>query len=220
MHDQAGLLPEWAVAELRRPVMTSEALRERVMTSVRETCPPYVATRARVASGERAGRGPAVVGLSAAPSQARRNRGFRGMGATLALAASIVGMVATSTLVRSRDEPVAPVAGTSAGRMIVLGDTVDSALHDTLRLVRFVFHAPTAARVALAGDFNDWSSTATPLSDSASSGVWSVIVALEQGDRRYAFVVDDTQWVGTAANDHRASGAARFRVAPVGGDST
>ena len=220
MHDRAGLLPEWAAAELRRPVITSETLRERVMTRVRETCPPHVATPARVAPGERAGRGPAVVGLSAAPSLARRNRGLRRMGATLALAASIVGMVATSTLVRSPSEAVAPVAGTGTGRIIVLGDTVDSALHDTLRLVRFVFHAPTAARVALAGDFNEWSSTATPLSDSASSGVWSVIVALGQGDRRYAFVVDDTQWVGTAADDNRASGAARFRVAPVGGDST
>ena len=220
MHDRAGLLPEWAVAELRRPVTTSDALRERVMTRVREARPPYAVTQARVVPEESAGHGPAHVGLSEAPSRARRNRGLRGMGATLALAASIVGMVATSTLVRSRDEPAAPVAGTSAGRMIVLGDTVDSALHDTLRLVRFVFHAPTAARVALAGDFNDWSSTATPLSDSASSGVWSVTVALEEGDRRYAFVVDDTQWVGTAPDDHRASGAARIRVAPMGGDST
>ena len=35
MHDRAGLLPEWAVSELRRPVATSDLLRERVMARVR-----------------------------------------------------------------------------------------------------------------------------------------------------------------------------------------
>jgi 1,4-alpha-glucan branching enzyme len=104
--------------------------------------------------------------------------------------------------------------------MMVLGDTVDSALHDTLRLVRFVLHAPGAARVAIAGDFNGWSRTATPLADSAGSGVWSVVVALDRESRRYAFVVDDTQWVHAERMDGAESASHPLRATPVGGDST
>ena len=37
MHDRAGLLPEWAAAELRRPTDTADDLRERIMARVRAT---------------------------------------------------------------------------------------------------------------------------------------------------------------------------------------
>ena len=205
MHDRAGLLPEWAVAELRRPVLTSVSLRERVMAGVRAAAQPHVVA-------------PAAISVRA--TVARRARGFRGSGALLALAASVVWLVATSTLAPSRPEPAAALQGTVTGRMIVLGDTVDSALHDTLRLVRFVLDAPAAARVAIAGDFNNWNRTATPLTESGGSGVWSVVVALERGSRRYAFVVNDTQWVPAAHPDAGASPGPALRPVPVGGDST
>lgn len=220
MHDRAGLLPEWAVAELRRPLTTSRASRERIMAGVRAAQPlhPLPARRAPLGSSwpgaMRAG------GEAPARPAAERERGFRAYGVALALAASVVAMVATSALLRSDAAPSATLAGAAGGRMIVLGDTVDSALHDTLRLVRFVLDAPAAARVAIAGDFNGWSRTATPLTDSARSGVWSVVVALDRGSRRFAFVVDDTQWVGSTPNDEDASGSAPLRAAPVGGDST
>jgi 1,4-alpha-glucan branching enzyme len=90
------------------------------------------------------------------------------------------------------------LGGATAGSALVIGDTVDAALRDTLRLVRFVLRAPDAARVALAGDFNDWSATATPLMDSAGSGVWEAVVAIDRVAGRYAFVVDDSQWVRAA----------------------
>ena len=205
MHDRAGLLPEWAVAELRRPVPTTTALRERVMAGVRTAARPQ---------------GGASAAIYVQAPLANRARGFRVSGALLALAASVVWLVATSTLVRSRAEPVASPRVTAAGRMIVLGDTVDSALHDTLRLVRFMLDAPAAARVAIAGDFNDWSRTATPLTDSGGSGVWSVVVALDRGSKRYAFVVNDTQWVPAAHPDAGASAGPVLHPAPVGGDST
>lgn len=206
MHDRTGLLPEWAVAELRRPVQSSEALRERVMAGVRagaQLAPVVVA--------------PAVIRTRT--TALRPARGFRVSGALLSLAASVALLVATSTLIRSRAVPVTMARGAIPGRIIVLGDTVDSALHDTLRLVRFVLHAPAAARVAVAGDFNGWSRTATPLTDSAGSGTWSAVVALDRGSRRYAFVVDDTRWVPAVRVDAGPVLAPR-EAAAVGGDST
>lgn len=203
MHDRAGLLPEWAVSELRRPVATSDLLRERVMSRVRAAAAQPAAVSAPIT-------------LRAA---ARRGRRLHVSGALLALAASVAWVAFASTIFRSRSD-FAPALGAPSGRMMVLGDTVDSALHDTLRLVRFVLHAPGAARVAIAGDFNDWSRTATPLSDSAGSGVWSAVVALRQESRSYAFVVDDTQWVLTERADSAASSSPPLPAAPVGGDST
>ncbi|HEY9428101.1 MAG TPA: hypothetical protein VIR34_13170 [Gemmatimonadaceae bacterium] len=203
MHDRAGLLPEWAVSELRRPVATSDLLRERVMARVRAAARPPAAVSAPTT-------------LRAA---ARSGRRLPVSGALLALAASVAWLAFTSMFVRSHSD-FAPALGAPSGRMMVLGDTVDSALHDTLRLVRFVLHAPGAARVAIAGDFNDWSRTATPLSDSAGAGVWSTVVALPRGSRSYAFVVDDAQWVRAERIDSAASPSPPLPAAPVGGDST
>ena len=205
MHERAGLLPEWAVAELRRPVSTSDALRDRVMARVRAAARPHDSA-------------PVLIHRRAEVTQ--RGPGVRLSGALLALAASVVWLVATSTLLRSRAGSDPALPGAASSRVIVLGDTVDAALHDTLRLVRFVLEAPAAARVAITGDFNGWSRTATPLTDSAGSGVWSAVVALDRGSRRYAFVVDDTQWVPAEHIDSVAPAEAASRPAPVGGDST
>ena len=204
MYDRVALLPEWAVTELRRPVHCSDALREKVMAGVR-------------AAGQPSGVTPAVIRTRTVP--VRPARGFRVSGALLALAASVAWLAASATLVRSRGEPTRVIRDATPGRMIVLGDTVDSALHDTLRLVRFVLDAPSAARVAIAGDFNGWSRRATPLTDSSGSGVWSVVVALDRGSRRYSFVVNDTQWVSAVGADSGAE-ATPIRSATVGGDST
>ena len=78
---------------------------------------------------------------------------------------------------------------------VVLGDTVVGALHDTLRLVRLMFDAPAARRVAVIGDFTTSVDQATPLARSPDGRRWSVTLALRDGDHRYAFVVDETRWV-------------------------
>jgi hypothetical protein len=62
------------------------------------------------------------------------------------------------------------------------------------RLTQFVLVAPAAASVALVGDFNDWSASATPLERTERDGVWWVTVPLEPGRYRYSFVVDGTTW--------------------------
>lgn len=210
MHDRAGLLPEWAAAELRRRVDPSDDLHERIMALVRTEARP--ALRGPVAA--------ATVTARSARSTRPRGRSFAMSGTLVALAASLAWMAFTPSIFPSRSELVPMLRGGSAGRAIVLGDTVDSALHDTLRLVRFVLHAPTAARVALAGDFNGWSRTATPLMYSAGSGTWEAVVALDRARGSYAFVVDDTQWVRGELGEADASAAPPLPATPVGGDST
>ena len=62
------------------------------------------------------------------------------------------------------------------------------------KLTQFVLVAPEASTVALVGDFNDWSLSATPLHRAEGDGVWYVAVPLVAGRYRYAFVVNGTNW--------------------------
>jgi alpha-amylase len=49
--------------------------------------------------------------------------------------------------------------------------------------------------ITLAGEFNDWDVTATPMADEDGDGVWTAVVPLSQGRWEYKFVVDGTQWI-------------------------
>ena len=64
----------------------------------------------------------------------------------------------------------------------------------SLRPVQFMFVAPSANRVALVGEFNDWDPAATPMLR-APGGAWHVVLPLNTGRHVYAFVVDGTSWV-------------------------
>jgi hypothetical protein len=108
---------------------------------------------------------------------------------SLAIAAGIAALITLGT-VRSATAPSAPGRGSP-----LLGDTVVATLRDTMRLVRFMLVAPAAQRVALAGDFNGWSTRAHPLERPTPSAAWTLAISLPPGRHRYAFVVDDTQWV-------------------------
>ena len=79
------------------------------------------------------------------------------------------------------------VAAASAARLPVT-DTV----------VKFVFVAPHAGRVALVGDFNDWNPSATPMTRSEQGGLWTITMPLEAGRHLYAFIVDD-RWTADPA---------------------
>ena len=107
----------------------------------------------------------------------------------LSLAAGIGGLSTLSAVVPDARREVAGLSS------VVIGDSVVSTLHDTLRLVRLMFDAPDARRVAVAGDFNRWDAEATPLVRDSRSHRWSVTLAVRDGDHRYAFVVDGTRWV-------------------------
>ena len=133
-----------------------------------------------------------------------------------ALAASLTLAVAGGAWLHAGTDPVATAS--SSAHVVSLGSSVGSSLvssiGDTLLLVRFAFTAPSAARVALVGDFNDWGARRTALAR-AANGAWTTDVAMARGRHRFAYVVDDTGWVGDpSASDTLPNGrrAARLDV--------
>jgi hypothetical protein len=124
----------------------------------------------------------------------------------VAMAAAFIGFVALGTLgiAGAFQTPTAAVASA-----------------DTVHVVRFVLDAPTAQSVALVGDFNGWSRTATPLDVGEAPGRWTISLTLPSGRHEYAFVVDGEQWVadptasamrdefGTESSIVRVGGAVR-----------
>jgi hypothetical protein len=57
----------------------------------------------------------------------------------------------------------------------------------------FALRRPDARRVALVGDFDEWSPTAVPMTRDPD-GTWTTTVPLTPGRHAYAFVVDDSVW--------------------------
>lgn len=67
----------------------------------------------------------------------------------------------------------------------------------------FTYRAPDAAAVFLAGDFNGWNATASPLAK-GTGGLWSRAEALAAGVYEYKFIVDGA-WVEDPDNPERKS---------------
>lgn len=63
------------------------------------------------------------------------------------------------------------------------------------RPVQFVLVAPTARKVAVVGDFNDWDRDSAYDATHEGGGVWAVTARIPAGHHRYAFVVDDSLWM-------------------------
>ena len=63
----------------------------------------------------------------------------------------------------------------------------------------FVQPLPTAQQVSVAGDFNNWSSTATPLRRDHELGVWQACVPVTPGRYRYRLLVDGA-WMSDQYN--------------------
>ena len=59
--------------------------------------------------------------------------------------------------------------------------------------VRFTLEHAAAKSVSVAGDFNDWSPSAHPLTRNGAR--WSVVVTLPDGEHKFMFVVDGEQWI-------------------------
>lgn len=59
--------------------------------------------------------------------------------------------------------------------------------------VRFTLEHGTATSVAIAGNFNEWSASAHPLT--RNGRLWSTVVALPPGEHVFMFVVDGAQWI-------------------------
>ena len=72
-----------------------------------------------------------------------------------------------------------------------------SAIPAGATLVTFSHEAPQAGAVFLAGEFNNWSDTASPLAN--KDGVWSLALDLAEGSYQYKFVVDGN-WLADPNN--------------------
>ncbi len=73
--------------------------------------------------------------------------------------------------------------------------------------VRVTFELPSnmwAERVNLVGEFNDWDTTATPMSRDRSNANWKASVDLETGQHyRFRYLVDGKEWLNDwHADDH------------------
>lgn len=73
----------------------------------------------------------------------------------------------------------------------------------TAKPVNFVCIAPSARKVTLVGDFNDWHPDAQPMKRQVD-GSWTAQVTLGHGHHHYQFMVD-----GKPTLDPRAQGIAR-----------
>lgn len=117
-----------------------------------------------------------------------------------ALAAGLVGVgVLAGLLGPSRDAAPEQVAGTTArpgsvpARPAANPTQTPNGIVVEPGVVKFVFVAPTATRVSLVGDFNQWNPEATPMQ--RTGGTWTVTLPLRAGRHLYSFVLDGTQWL-------------------------
>lgn len=60
-------------------------------------------------------------------------------------------------------------------------------------VVHFVFESDDARSISVAGSFNDWDATRTPMKRTGNT--WRVSVAVEPGRHEYLFVVNEEEWV-------------------------
>lgn len=70
--------------------------------------------------------------------------------------------------------------------------------------IPFVFTAPAARRVSLAGDFNNWNPEDMPMYK-ASDGVWYLSVSLAPGRHEYRFIADGVWRDDPAAQEKAAN---------------
>lgn len=155
-------------APLRHDEPIDPTLRERVLSTIRAGEPRELRpVTSRRRSQRQRSIAPVWIGLAAA--------------ACLAGAAFVGGVVARS-------------GATQGARAGVASTTPQSTHADTVWMVKFVFVAPDAKRVALVGDFNAWDGDAVHLSRAKGPGVWTTTVALPAGRHEYAFLVDGVRW--------------------------
>lgn len=109
--------------------------------------------------------------------------------ATLLLLGGILWGVRDLVSVRRRSE-TAP--GQAPGVSLVSGGKAPEAPSKVR--VTFVFKAPEAGSVAVAGTFNDWDTAKDPMSR-GKDGEWVLQMDLAPGQYEYQFVVDGTKFV-------------------------
>ena len=106
----------------------------------------------------------------------------------LAAAALAIGFVTRGAL-STPDERVLPTAASPSASVPAI--TVANAPNEVRAMpVPITFDAAGAKSVSIIGDFNDWDSTASPLTRFGANGPWTATVKVMPGRHLYAFMVD------------------------------
>lgn len=105
------------------------------------------------------------------------------------------------------NQAVLPVRRVGPGWVLVValtlmfgGVAAQAAQEQSFRLDTKDIH-PKPRTVHLAGSFNGWNSSATPMSDADGDGVWEVTVSLVEGTHLYKFVLDGNRWMPDPGGD-------------------
>ena len=107
-------------------------------------------------------------------------------------AAAAIGMIMVLGA-RIGTTPPSPAAGVSTSALPIVpvaSSTVDVEQIIVQRQLTIV--VPTATKVAVVGDFNDWDASRDLMQRLTPDGLWSITVPLRVGRHEYQFVVDDT----------------------------
>jgi len=83
----------------------------------------------------------------------------------------------------------------STGQSQTVGEVPRPPASDTV--VTFVFPAPAAEKVSVVGDFNQWNTTATPMSRIGNTDFWSVTVPMSVGRHIFSYFAvtkDGERW--------------------------
>lgn len=125
----------------------------------------------------------------------RRRREHRRIGGAAAVAL-LIGAFGGWFAGSSSGSSVPPAPPPTPSTTLVLA-APDAAPPDTVS-VRFVYHAPDARQVAIAGTFNGWNPEKLPMIR-GRDGVFYAIVELPRGRHEYMLVVDGEWLVDPAA---------------------
>jgi hypothetical protein len=106
-----------------------------------------------------------------------------------ATAAALIGVVVLGTW-RLGSVEQSQVAVQDVGELVPVGNTGD----EQLVLQQFTYYQKGLKSISLVGEFNDWSSDSTSLTE-VSPGVWTVSLRLRPGVYQYQFILNGTQRV-------------------------
>jgi Carbohydrate-binding module 48 (Isoamylase N-terminal domain) len=169
-----------AVSQLRAPVPSSTAARDAVKAAVRSDVATHAPNRIAISTAVTplAGRRPNWL----TTSRTVRVSPLMLMAAGLAL---VLGVAALTAKLR------APTS--LASNATVPNARLVNAAMPGEQVMRFTLSAPTAQRVSLVGDFNNWDAAANALQQ--KDGTWTVVIPVAPGRHVYGFVVDGSRWI-------------------------
>ncbi len=99
------------------------------------------------------------------------------------------------------DTPAAATATAPPATAPAPGQVLAQPPTRTPRGWRFSYADNAASSVHLAGDFNEWSNSANPLTR-GESGIWYAVLELEPGTYQYKFVVNGSDWKVDPTNEN------------------